>query len=65
MVADQLVRVLAVAPQVIATAKNKAMYPPDMLVGAVEPEAIAEVITFLVSDAAASISGAIVPTYGG
>jgi NAD(P)-dependent dehydrogenase (short-subunit alcohol dehydrogenase family) len=58
------IRVNAVAPQVIATAKNKALFPPDALAGAVEPEAIAEVIAFLVSDAAASVSGAVVPTYG-
>ena len=60
----QGIRVNAVAPQVIATAKNKAMFPPDMLAGAVEPEAIAEVIAFLVSDAAAPVSGAVVPAYG-
>ena len=59
------IRVNAVVPQVIATAKNKAMFPPEMLVGAVEPEAIAEVIAFLVSDAATPVSGAIVSTYGG
>jgi NAD(P)-dependent dehydrogenase (short-subunit alcohol dehydrogenase family) len=59
------IRVNAVVPQVMATAKNKAMFPPEMLVGAVEPEAIAAVIAFLVSEAAAPISGAIVPTYGG
>jgi NAD(P)-dependent dehydrogenase (short-subunit alcohol dehydrogenase family) len=59
------IRVNAVAPQIIATAKNKAMFPPDMLVGAVEPESIADVIAFLVSDAASSVSGAVVPCYGG
>jgi NAD(P)-dependent dehydrogenase (short-subunit alcohol dehydrogenase family) len=59
------IRVNAVVPEVIATAKNKAMFPPEMLAGAVEPEAIADVIAFLVSKAAAPISGAIVPTYGG
>jgi NAD(P)-dependent dehydrogenase (short-subunit alcohol dehydrogenase family) len=59
------IRVNAVAPQIIATAKNKALFPPEMLAGAVEPEAIADVIAFLVSDAAASVSGAVVPTYGG
>jgi NAD(P)-dependent dehydrogenase (short-subunit alcohol dehydrogenase family) len=58
------IRVNVVAPQVIATAKNKAMFPPDMLAGAVEPEAIAAVIAFLVSDAAAPVSGAVIPTYG-
>jgi NAD(P)-dependent dehydrogenase (short-subunit alcohol dehydrogenase family) len=58
------IRVNAVVPQVIATAKNKAMFPPEMLEGAVEPEAIADVIAFLVSEAAAPVSGAVVPTYG-
>jgi NAD(P)-dependent dehydrogenase (short-subunit alcohol dehydrogenase family) len=61
----QGIRVNAVVPQIIATAKNKAMFPPEMLAGAVEPEAVADVIAFLVSDAAAPISGALVPTYGG
>jgi 3-oxoacyl-[acyl-carrier protein] reductase len=61
----QGIRVNAIAPQVIATEKNKAMFPPEMLAGAVEPEVIADVIAFLVSDAAASVSGAVVPTYGG
>jgi NAD(P)-dependent dehydrogenase (short-subunit alcohol dehydrogenase family) len=59
------IRVIAVAPQIMATAKNKVLFPPEMLTGAVEPDAIANVIAFLVSDAAASVSGAVVPTYGG
>jgi NAD(P)-dependent dehydrogenase (short-subunit alcohol dehydrogenase family) len=59
------IRVNAVVPQVIATAKNKAIFPPEMLVGAVEPESIADVIAFLVSDAASSVSGDLIPTYGG
>jgi NAD(P)-dependent dehydrogenase (short-subunit alcohol dehydrogenase family) len=58
------IRVNAVAPQIIATEKNKAMFPPEMLVGAVEPKAIADVIAFLVSDASAPVSGAVVPAYG-
>jgi NAD(P)-dependent dehydrogenase (short-subunit alcohol dehydrogenase family) len=58
------IRVNAVAPQIIATEKNKAIFPPEMLAGAVEPQAIADVIAFLVSEAAAPISGAVVPTYG-
>jgi NAD(P)-dependent dehydrogenase (short-subunit alcohol dehydrogenase family) len=58
------IRVNAVAPQLIATEKNKALFPPEMLVSAVEPDAIAEVIAFLVSDASAPLSGAIVPAYG-
>jgi NAD(P)-dependent dehydrogenase (short-subunit alcohol dehydrogenase family) len=59
------IRVNVVVPQVVATAKNKAIFPPHMLAGAVEPESIADIIAFLVSDAAASVSGALVPTYGG
>ena len=58
------IRVNAVAPQIIATEKNKALFPPDMLAAAVEPAAIADVIAFLVSDASAPMSGAVVPTYG-
>lgn len=59
------IRVNAIAPQIIATEKNKALFPPEMLASAVEPDAIAKVIAFLVSDDAAPISGAVVPTYGG
>jgi NAD(P)-dependent dehydrogenase (short-subunit alcohol dehydrogenase family) len=58
------IRVNAVAPQIIATEKNKELFPPEMLASAVEPNAIADVIAFLVSDAAAPVSGAVVPTYG-
>ena len=59
------IRVNVVLPQVMATAKNKALFPPEALTGAVEPEAIAQVISFLVSDAADPTSGAVVPAYGG
>jgi NAD(P)-dependent dehydrogenase (short-subunit alcohol dehydrogenase family) len=58
------IRVNAVAPQLIDTAKTRPYLSPDLLAHAVSPEAIAEVIVYLVSDAATSISGAIVPTYG-
>jgi NAD(P)-dependent dehydrogenase (short-subunit alcohol dehydrogenase family) len=58
------IRVNAVAPQIIATEKNKELFPPEALAGAVEPMAVADVIAFLVSEAAAPMSGAIVPTYG-
>jgi NAD(P)-dependent dehydrogenase (short-subunit alcohol dehydrogenase family) len=61
----QGIRVNAVAPAIIATEKNKALVPPEFMAHAVAPEAIAEVIAFLVSDAAWPVSGAIVPTYGG
>jgi len=58
------IRVNAIAPQIIATEKNKSLFPPEMLAQAVEPQAIADVIAFLVSDAASPVSGAVVPTYG-
>ncbi|MEV0803235.1 SDR family oxidoreductase [Kribbella sp. NPDC050281] len=58
------IRVNAVAPQVLDTAKNRPYLPPELMAHAVSPEAIADIIAFLVSDAAAPISGAIVPTYG-
>lgn len=59
------IRVNVVLPQVMATAKNKALFPPEALTGAVEPDVIAELIAFLVSEAAAPTSGAVVPAYGG
>jgi NAD(P)-dependent dehydrogenase (short-subunit alcohol dehydrogenase family) len=58
------IRVNAVAPQLIDTPKNRTSYPAEALTHAVAPEAIAEVITFLVSDAAGPVSGAILPAYG-
>jgi NAD(P)-dependent dehydrogenase (short-subunit alcohol dehydrogenase family) len=59
------IRVNAIAPQVIATEKNKMLLPPELLERAVSPVAIAAVVAFLVSEAAAPVSGAIIPTYGG
>jgi len=58
------IRVNAVAPQLLATPANRATLPAEALAHAVAPEAIAGVIVFLVSDAAAPVSGAVLPTYG-
>ncbi len=59
------IRVNAVAPQLLDTPAGRANFPPEVMAHAVAPEAIAGVIAFLVSDAAAPISGAILPAYGG
>jgi NAD(P)-dependent dehydrogenase (short-subunit alcohol dehydrogenase family) len=54
----------AVAPQLLDTASNRAMFPAELLTHAVRPEAVAEVIAFLAGDLASPVSGAIVPAYG-
>ncbi|MDV7217288.1 SDR family NAD(P)-dependent oxidoreductase [Streptomyces prunicolor] len=58
------IRVNAVAPQLLDTAKNRAMLPPEALAHAVPSETIAHIIAFLAGDLASNISGAIVPAYG-
>ena len=58
------IRVNAVAPQLLDTPTNRATFPAEVMTHAVAPEAIAGVIAFLVSDAAAPVSGAILPAYG-
>lgn len=58
------IRVNAVAPQLIDTAVNRSFLPKEMLAHAVSPEAIANVVAFLASEAAAPVSGAILPAYG-
>jgi len=58
------IRVNAVAPALIPNAKNRPYLTPDLLAHATAPEAIADTIAYLVSDAAAPVSGAIVPAYG-
>jgi NAD(P)-dependent dehydrogenase (short-subunit alcohol dehydrogenase family) len=57
------IRVNAVAPQLLDTAKTRPYLAPDVLAHAVMPEAIAGIIVFLVN-AAAPVSGAVVPAYG-
>jgi NAD(P)-dependent dehydrogenase (short-subunit alcohol dehydrogenase family) len=58
------IRVNAVAPQLLDTPANRATFPAEVMAHAVAPEAIAGVIAFLVSGAAAPVSGAILPAYG-
>ena len=58
------IRVNAVVPQLLDTPANRATFPADMMAHAVAPQAIADVIAFLVSDAAAPVSGAVLPAYG-
>ena len=58
------IRVNAVAPQLLDTAKNRPYLTPELLAHAVAPEAVADIIVYLVSDASAPVSGAIVPAYG-
>ena len=60
----QGIRVNAVAPQLLDTPVNQASFPPEVMSHAVAPEVIAGLIAFLVSDAAAPVSGAILPAYG-
>ena len=58
------IRVNAVAPQLLDTPTNRATFPAEVMTHTVTPEAMAGVIAFLVSDAAAPVSGAILPAYG-
>ena len=58
------IRVNAVAPQLLDTAKTRPYLSADLLAHAVAPEAVADIIAYVVSDAAAPVSGAVVPTYG-
>jgi NAD(P)-dependent dehydrogenase (short-subunit alcohol dehydrogenase family) len=59
------IRVNAVAPQLLDTTTNRATLPEEIMRRPVAPEAIAGGIAFLVSDASAPVSGAILPAYGG
>jgi NAD(P)-dependent dehydrogenase (short-subunit alcohol dehydrogenase family) len=58
------IRINGVAPQLINTAANRQFIPPDVLAHSVTPEAIADLLVYLASDATAPVSGAVVPAYG-
>ena len=52
--------VTAVAPQLLDTASRQYL-TPDLPAHAVTPAAVADIIVYLVSDAAAPVSSAVVP----
>jgi len=58
------IRVNAVAPQLLDTTKTRPYLSADLLAHAVTPDAVADIIAYLVSAAAAPVSGAVVPAYG-
>lgn len=58
------ITVNAVLPSVIDTPQNRAANPTEDYTKWVSPESLADVIAFLISDAARDISGALIPVYG-
>lgn len=61
---DDGIRINAVLPSVIDTPANRAAMPGADYDAWVHPDAIAEVIHFLSSDASSPVSGAEIPVYG-
>jgi NAD(P)-dependent dehydrogenase (short-subunit alcohol dehydrogenase family) len=54
----------ALRPSIIDTPANRAALPDADPAGWVRPEAVAALLAFLASEAAAPISGALIPIYG-
>jgi NAD(P)-dependent dehydrogenase (short-subunit alcohol dehydrogenase family) len=61
---DDGVRVNAVMPSIIDTPANRASMPNADFSRWVAPEALADAITFLLSDDARAVTGALMPVLG-
>jgi NAD(P)-dependent dehydrogenase (short-subunit alcohol dehydrogenase family) len=63
-VKDRSITVNAILPSIIDTAANRADMPKSDFSRWVQPEQIAELIVFLLSDRASAITGALIPITG-